>query len=245
MADPFFFCADLAGDGERVRLTPDESRHLRGARRYRLGDELWLFDGMGVVARGQLVEAGKSGAWVEIHEREREAPPSPAIHLACALPKGDRQATLLEMATQLGMTSFTPLTCERSITKSPNCQRLQRICLEACKQSRRAYMPELCDSATPQDYVLHARHTAMTVWIAHADTEAMTLSTVLRGLAPKPSALALMVGPEGGFSPSEMEVMKAAGGQSITLGPAVLRVEAAANAALAAIRLMLDDPRAS
>jgi len=237
MADPFFFCADLAGDSDRVRLTPDESRHLSGARRYRPGDKLWLTDGKGTVAHGRLVEAEKSGAWIEVRERRQETPPSPAIHLACALPKGDRQSTLLDMATQLGMARFTPLMCDRSVVTAANHQRLQRICLEACKQSRRAHLPSLGDARTPENYMDNAQVASTAVWIAHAAPQATALATLLREPSAVPPVLSLMIGPEGGFSPTEIEVLAAKGGRLVTLGASVLRIETAAIGMLAAIRL--------
>ncbi|MFB3088665.1 MAG: 16S rRNA (uracil(1498)-N(3))-methyltransferase [Acidiferrobacterales bacterium] len=68
--------------------------------------------------------------------------PQPRIELACALPKGGRQSILLEMATQLGINVFWPLQCERSSVKpgATASRRWQRICVEACKQSRQGWL---------------------------------------------------------------------------------------------------------
>jgi len=237
MADPYFFCADLGNGNARVQLALEESRHLRGARRYREGEELWLFDGRGTVARGRLVESAKSGASIEIVERRRESPPSPVVHLACALPKGDRQATLLDMATQLGIASFTPLTCERSVVKASNVERLARISLEACKQSRRAHLPELHAPKAPVEFSEWALGEQAAVWIAHASPDARALSSLLAMASTRPTVLALLIGPEGGFTTAEIDALTVSGGQLVSLGSPVLRVETAAIGMLAAVRL--------
>ncbi len=141
------------------------------------------------------------------------------------------------MATQLGLASFTPLLCERSVVKSANSERLQRICLEACKQSRRAHLPALHDVATPADVIGHAQAVSTAFWIAHASTNAVPLAALLRESPASPPVLTLMIGPEGGFSPTEIEMLAANGGRLVTLGASVLRIETAAIGMLAAIRL--------
>jgi len=237
MADPYFFCEALVEAGGRVQLSPEESRHVGGARRYRTGDALWLFDGQGTVARGTLLDTAKTGAIVAIEERWHDIAGVPALHLGCALPKGDRLSILLDMATQLGMTSFTPLECERSVTLTVKHNRLARICLEACKQSRQSFLPTLHDTATPVDFARHALATGSDVWIAHGAAEAKPVASLLADLAPRPIALSLLVGPEGGFSAEEIDAISRLGGQCVSLGSSVLRIEAAAIAVLAAIRL--------
>jgi len=242
MADPYFFCEEIAEAGGRVQLSPEESRHVSGARRYRTGDTLWLFDGRGTVARGKLIDTAKTGAMVAIEERRHDTAGVPALHLGCALPKGDRLSTLLDMTTQLGMTSFTPLECERSVSLTVKHNRLARICLEACKQSRQSFLPTLHDAATPVDFARHALATGNDVWIAHGAADAKPVAILLADLAPRPKALSLLVGPEGGFSAGEIEAISRLGGQCVSLGSSVLRIETAAIAVLAAIRLAGREP---
>lgn len=165
------------------------------------------------------------------HVEESHVEPQPRVaHLACALPKGDRLGVLLDMAAQLGMTDFTPLSCERSIVKpgSGIRDRWVRICLAACKQSRRAYLPRLHAAASPAQASVAAQTAGHAVWLADPG-----------GAVPRPTAngVLLLVGPEGGFTDVERNAVIAAGAQCVDLGAAILRVEAAAIALLVAAQL--------
>jgi 16S rRNA (uracil1498-N3)-methyltransferase len=239
MAEPLFYAEHLADPGATLTLTGDEARHAAASRRLVVGEALWLFDGRGGLARATLLHITARGLTLDlrIEARHTEPPPKPAIHLACALPKGDRQSTLLDMATQLGMTEFTPLVCERSVVKpgANSAERWRRLCLEACKQSRRPYLPILHESATPQEIVAQEAGRTNTVWIAHPSAAAVAVS---RAVEKNNSAdVTILVGPEGGFTEQEVERTTGAGAQPIALGSAILRIETAAVALVAAFSL--------
>jgi len=239
MAEPLFYAEHLADPGATLTLTGDEARHATASRRLQAGETLWLFDGRGGLARATLLRITARGRVLDlrIEERRVEPPPKPAIHLACALPKGDRQGTLLDMATQLGLTEFTPLACERSVVRpgANSAERWRRICLEACKQSRRPYLPILHASATPQEMLARDAGRANSVWIAHPSAAAVAVS---RAVEQNASAdVTILVGPEGGFTEEEVERTTAAGARQIALGSAVLRIETAAVALVAAFSL--------
>ena len=226
---PLFYCAPLPDVvGERVTLTGDEAQHALGARRLQVGGDIGLFDGQGTTARAVVtaVDRRRQSLEAKLTDRQRMPNPRPAVHLACALPKGDRAAVLLDMATQLGMVRFTPLMCARSVVKpgANSRERLRRICLEACKQSRRFYLPEIEAPASPRE--LARRVPPGSLWIAHPVPGATTLVGTLS------NTLTLLIGPEGGFTDAEVQETIAAGARAFTLGPAILRIETAAIAAL-------------
>jgi 16S rRNA (uracil1498-N3)-methyltransferase len=235
VSETFFYCPSLQETDTRATLTGDEARHASGARRLRPGDRVTLFDGRGLTASAELAEVRDRGLSVEFQVREhhRQPAPAPALHLACALPKGDRLGTLLDMGTQLGMSSFTPLRCEHSVVRPGDgaSDRWRRIVLEACKQSRRAWLPEILPAAGPAEVARAAVARGAPVWIAHPD-------------GPPPAAAIaagdnqwFLIGPEGGFSKSEVTGAEAAGARRIGLGDGILRIETAAIALLAAARL--------
>ncbi|UCH52782.1 MAG: 16S rRNA (uracil(1498)-N(3))-methyltransferase [Pseudomonadota bacterium] len=232
MTAPWFYCPDLDPASDRATLPATEVSHALGARRLRVGAEVSLFDGRGQVARAQIAAVNNRDRSVElqISERRRQAP-SAARHLACALAKGDRQATLFDMATQLGATDLTPLECEHSVvTVGPNSvARWERICLEACKQSRRAYLPRLHAPTTP-DALCAARQATRTL-IAHPDGLAFARLEPLRTT----DDVLLLIGPEGGFTDGEVAAARANGAQTVALGDAILRIETAAVALLALV----------
>ncbi len=232
---PLFYCAPLPDIvGERVTLSGDEAQHALGARRLQVNSDISLFDGQGTAARAVVTAVDRRRHTLEarLTDRCRMPAPRPAVHLACALPKGDRQSVLLDMATQLGMVRFTPLVCARSMVKpgANSAERWRRICLEACKQSRRFYLPEIEAPAGPRE--LARRSAPGSLWIAHPTVDAAALLA-----APLPNTLTLLIGPEGGFTPEEVQDAIAAGARPFSLGPAILRIETAAVAALAAAML--------
>jgi 16S rRNA (uracil1498-N3)-methyltransferase len=233
MTEPMFFCEPLPDVGGTALLTGEEARHAGGARRLKRGDVLWLFDGRGRLARATLHATHDRGRELEllIAERAEQPAPAPPLHLVCALPKGDRAAVMLDMATQLGMTSFTPLLSERSVVDpgKGTLERLQRVCLEACKQSRRAHVPAILSTTSLTEAVAADD----TKWIAHPDGEPLARLTPAEASDP----LTLLIGPEGGFTKEEIALALARGARPVSLGSGILRIETAAVALLAALRL--------
>ena len=237
MLEPLFYCEHLGEAGARLTLSGDEARHALAARRLQPGEILWLFDGHGGLARASLQRVGKRGRELElrVEERQTAAAQKSVLHLACALPKGDRQNILLDMATQLGMTHFTPLLCERSVVKpgAGSAQRWQRIYLEACKQSRRLYFPTIHNPCSLQELLTRASLQKDSLWIAHPAVSGQSLAIARQSFMD----VTVLVGPEGGFTDAEIELATAAGAKRISLGSNILRIETAAVAALAVLGL--------
>ncbi|HYA37309.1 MAG TPA: RsmE family RNA methyltransferase [Candidatus Methylomirabilis sp.] len=243
MTEPLFFAERLPEAGATTTLTGEEAHHAAASRRLHVGDTLWLFDGLGGMARATLKRVGARGRELElqVEDRRTEPYPWPLTHLACAIPKGDRQQVLLDMATQLGMSSFTPLACERSVVKprTDNRERWRRICLEACKQSRRLYLPVIHEPASPRQVATQAASTGVDLWIAHPGDRAIPISALTAGRNPT-RAVTILIGPEGGFTQEEVDAVMAASATAVTLGRVVLRIETAAVALLAMLRLNVD-----
>jgi 16S rRNA (uracil1498-N3)-methyltransferase len=227
LSEPMFYCESLLQPGGTVRLQGDEARHASASRRLGVGDTVRLFDGRGGIAHGKVRALHDRGREIDvsIDEHTQQEAPHLRVHVACALPKGDRASTLIDMATQLGMTSFIPLLCERSVVDpgAGTLERLRRVSLEACKQSRRAYLPQIHE---PIKFIeVFAR--SGTVWIAHPDGEPAATAT------PATDELTLLVGPEGGFSEDEIAYAAKKSARRVALGTGILRVETAAVALLA------------
>lgn len=229
MREPLFYCATLDA-ADDVALTGDEARHVR-AQRLKAGDRLALFDGRGLVADGEVRSLDRSEVRIAVGRRRHTPAPAPRIALYCAVPKGDRVAVLLDMTTQLGMNRFTPIRWERSVTEpgARAAERWRRICLEACKQSRRPYVPEIAAAATAAEAAVQARHAGARLLLAHPDGGAVPV-----GVADAEN-LALFVGPEGGLTEDELRTLRDAGADRIGLGNAILRIETAAVALVAAV----------
>ena len=234
----WLYLPQLESTGDTAVLEESEAVHAVRARRLRAGDLVCVFDGAGLTAAARISEVIKRP--LEVHlaleVQQHWAPPAVRIHLTSALPKGDRQATMLDMVTQIGMTDFTPLLCERSVAKPSirSATRWQKTCLEACKQSRRPWVPRLHQPKLLAEMFKTGGEAERVVWLADS-----------RGGYPiavqklKADELILLVGPEGGFSPSEWELLSDADIVPITLAKTVLRTETAAVAMVSAAITML------
>lgn len=222
---PLFYHPDLAAAGD-VALTGDEARHV-AAQRLRTADAVAVFNGRGYVALGRVRGLERDCVHVEVRHRYQEPVPLPRLELYSAVPKGDRMATLLDMATQLGMSRFTPLRWHRRVADpGPGAhERWHRISIEACKQSRRVHVPEIAAAVAPAEAAAQARSRCQRLLVAHPSAETAPITTVdLAGA----DGIALVVGPEGGMTGDEVETLRQLGAHFVRLDDAVLRVETAA-----------------
>jgi len=239
MSDSFwFYCPGLAGAGVQVALPVSEAHHALRARRLKIGDTLTLFDGAGRVAEGCIADTSQrsTGVTVALGQHHVHPPPPAQIHLFSALPKGDRQGVMLDMATQLGMTDFTPLICERSVSQASNkaFERWQRTLIEACKQSHRPWLPVLHPPLAPRQLAARGATPECLVLLAMVGTAA--LARAFPGMdAVTASPRWLLVGPEGGFTPPEQADLKSLGSACVAVGTGVLRTETAAVAMVAVV----------
>jgi 16S rRNA (uracil1498-N3)-methyltransferase len=137
---------------------------------------------------------------------------------------------LFDAVTQLGVHTIIPLLCQRSNTRTSEKQhaRWQRTCLEACKQSRRARLPVVTPALCIADALSRMHHDGCSITLAHPDDEAFVMDST----NTKQANAGLFVGPEGGFTESEIQQIRDAGAKTVCLGSNILRIEIAAIALL-------------
>jgi len=221
---PWFYAADLDENASSIVLNEEESRHVMAARRLEAGDAICITNGRGLVACGVIggVTSRPPRVTVDVSEIQ-SVPTGPMVHLASALPKGDRQKTMLDMATQAGIAVFTPVHCERSVASSGKnaIERWQRVVIESSKQCRRAWLPELKNEVSLTAF-LHSLSPNAQLFLASAEGPP--------GLpdAQASEELVVLVGPEGGFTGAELDAIRARCQGEIKLAPNVLRTETAA-----------------
>ncbi|MEE3329089.1 MAG: RsmE family RNA methyltransferase [Myxococcota bacterium] len=240
---PWFYAETIGAPGAHVELGPEEARHASKATRLRPGDGAVISDGQGQTARVQIQESTKGRVSGLIEEIEIWPRSRPALHLASALPKGDRLSTLLSMATQIGIHSFTPLQCERSVVPAPEHtpDRWERIVREAAKQSQQPWLPELREG---QPLAFYAEAWAESARLLQLDPHGESLDPAALASAPAgPEAIALLVGPEGGFTEGESRELQSRGATTWALSTGVLRIETAAIAGLASLALIREPLR--
>lgn len=224
-----------------VALEADEARHGGRAHRLRTGDEVVLSDGRGHTARAELVSADRRETVARVIELSEHAPDTSPIHLVSALPKGERVATLLAMTTQLGIASFIPLECTRSVVvaSAGSRARWQRVVRENAKQSRQPWTPVIRDTETP--HTIGGSLGDGPAWLLDPSAET-ALGAAVDGV-PQTGAPAhtLLIGPEGGFTDEEVRAMRLAGAMPRALAGGILRIETAGIAAVAVLRARLAD----
>jgi 16S rRNA (uracil1498-N3)-methyltransferase len=228
MADRFFSATPLTAD--KASLEGPEAHHLAHVVRATPGTEVLLFDGTGIEAMARVDAVSRSRVELSVLSRRavnRER--SIDITLAVALPKGDRQRWLVEKAVELGVRKLVPLATRRGVAEATPAalDRLRRAVIEACKQCGRNRRMEI---APPLDWPsLAASSPAPVCWLAHPGGQSLLgVARRMAAASQPPAALALAIGPEGGFTPEEVTAGIDAGWQVVDLGPCVLRVETAA-----------------
>ncbi|HJZ54599.1 MAG TPA: RsmE family RNA methyltransferase [Gemmataceae bacterium] len=233
-----FFTPDPLSPGEYV-LTGAEAHHLASVRRFAPGDRLTLFNGDGHDYPAEVVSTDRKRALLNVLASvavDRELP-FPLV-VGSALPKGDRGDFLIEKLTELGVTRFVPLVTTRCVVvpKETVVRKLGRAVIEASKQCGRNRLMSVSAPLTWEQFVRLAdlpvcRH------VLHTGPGLAMLAG-----SPEGSAVAVAVGPEGGFTQGEIETAIAAGWRLASLGPRVLRVETAAIAAVAILGEQVSSP---
>lgn len=229
-----FYAPPFAIRGRRVVLPEDEARHLRTVLRGEEGDEAILVDGEGGWYRIQIDHLGSDqvvGTIVEQRENVGEPEVDVTVGLGL-LKKRSRFETFVEKAVELGVRRIVPLRTRRTEPESVRKERLRNLMVAAMKQCRRSWLPELATPQSPE--ALLADSTAEVRVVCHAGKEAVPIRQAVEEGGPVESVL-ILVGPEGGFAPSEVEDAVAAGSTVASLGARRLRAETAGVAALHAV----------
>ena len=243
---PAFFLETPRG-ASPARIAPAELRHARGVRRLGPGDRIVGIDGKG--GRWSLeIEREDSGSLLLQALDEPEYSPEPGaagarmpwIELACAWPRKNRVEAMLGRLVQLGAAAITPLLAlhrgPEPVPENPP-ERWIRTAREALKQSRGSWMPLL---ERPRDVAGLCASRPEAALAILDPTGGMSLDTWLRSIptggparGTRERPIVLVIGPEGGFAPEELDTLLGAGATPCVLGHRILRVETAAEAAMA------------
>ncbi|MBE7440559.1 MAG: 16S rRNA (uracil(1498)-N(3))-methyltransferase [Spirochaetales bacterium] len=218
--------------GARITLSDAETHHAR-ARRLHDGDPIFVGDGrrrrwFGSLRQRQIVNLQ--------FDRELEE----GVRILCsAIPEGNRRDWLLARATELGLTHFLPVVCERSGPQRMDAERFGRLVEEAAAQSRRFFLPVLLPSCRLPELVqwINEQRPLLPDAVV-ADTTWLVLHPAGRERAeihsdPVSRPYVFVVGPEGGFSPAEIDLFAGSPVKICSLGPRILRIETACLALLA------------
>lgn len=235
-----FFVATPLVVGSVYDLPPEVVRHVQ-VLRYRLGQELILFNGDGYDYHARIEKLERREISVNILAASNVANESPvAINLLVAVIANDKMDLVIQKAVELGVSKITPLFSER-------CQRLkserianrmehwQKIIIAACEQSGRAVIPQLVEPQEFNSAILQAA--GVVKWILSPHHQSAENKSLLEAV----TSVDLAVGPEGGFSDEEITTAQDCGFYSWQLGTRILRAETAVIAGISILQAQLGD----
>lgn len=238
MSPPLFLVDDLP-EGPSLRLLGDEGHHAARVQRLGPGEALLVGDGRGTLLHCRVASVLPDGLALDVTRRESVPAPDPRVTVVQALPKGERAELAVELLTELGADEIVPWAAARSIAQWTGARgeralaKWRRTAREAAKQSRRARMPAVAALHSTSDVVERLR--SATALVLHEEATAPFASVEL----PADGEVIVVVGPEGGVAPAELERFAVAGATAVRLGDPVLRTSTAGAAAVAALCLRL------
>ena len=222
----FVVDGDTALDGDEVVLTGREAHHAAVVRRVRVGEAVTVGDGRGAWLSGEVAAASPQRVAVVITHRRTVPAAAPRLVLVQALAKGDRDELAVQAATEIGADAIIRWQGAK-IEKGR--ARWSSIVREAAKQAHRAWIPEVTAPVSTADLAARAEHARLLVLVPDA---ADPLTAVF--LDPQDTTdVLVIVGPEGGLTPEEVDRLGSAGARPVRLGENVLRTSTAGPAALA------------
>ena len=221
----FFLPSRKVKNGVAV-VSGEQFHHLVRVRRGRVGDKVRVFDEQGREFEGEVCEIRKDKAIIRFIGECFPSTASPIeITLLQALPKGRKMDLIVQKTTELGVWKVIPLITERTVVRLPKSDRVARwnhIALEACRQSGQCSIPLVTSITRLEDLDLASLPGQKIILCGGAETG---LKEVLRGSSEE--KVVLMVGPEGGWSPREVELSLQRGFIPAGLGGRILRTETA------------------
>jgi 16S rRNA (uracil1498-N3)-methyltransferase len=239
---------------EPLSLTDAEAHHCRNVLRLGVGEQITVFNGLGVEATAKIDSLGDRAVHLRKIEERSTPPPACRITLAQAIPKGKNMDLIVQKAVELGAAEIIPLITERTVVyldqrgAAQKQSKWQNIAIEAAKQCGQNWLPEV---RTPRTITVFFNDVEAGVSPATLASEqparlplhqlrligslepgARSLKIVLRDHSTrsggKPTAVLILVGPEGDFTPAEYTLAHRHGCEPVAFGPIILRVETAA-----------------
>lgn len=229
--------------GASVVLSGAEARHAASVSRLRVGESVLVSNGRGLLLDAQATLVAKESVELRVEGLRLIAQAHPAVTLVQALAKGDRDERAIEMATELGVSSVIPWQAVRSVSRwegekaAKGRDRWQAIVREASKQSIRAWIPQVSDVSSTKSLTSDGFDGLTLVLDPSGSISVGAALSVSRDIVDR--GIRVVVGPEGGLAPEEVEAFAKSGAAIIGLGELILRTSTAGPAVIAIINEML------
>jgi len=224
-----------------IALTKEQAHYLGTVLRKAAGDEIRLFNGTSGEWRAEVLEISRKSGRLCVLERLRPPVNMPDIWLCFAPVRKHRNAFIIEKGTELGAAEFHPVITERTQFSRFNAAKARLQAIEASEQTERLNVPEIHEvKADGLEAFLQNWPQERRLIFADEAGDAAPALTVLQAMGDEPAAL--LIGPEGGFSPREREIIRAQSfAVPVSLGPRILRADTAALSLLTLWQAVLGD----
>ncbi len=231
MSAPYFYEPLITNHSNTYTLSEDTSKHCVQVLRMQEGDPLEITNGMGEIFEAVITLAHKKNTTVNITAHKTQSPLEQKIVLGISLLKNAvRLEWLFEKATEMGIHTIVPLICERTIHERFKMDRMQNILQSAMIQSKQVWLPNLPAPTALKSFI--EQHKAKQQFIAHCEPGH---KESIKAIEPGSDCIVL-IGPEGDFTPSEIELAIKNNYQAIHLGNTRLRTETAGIFALSVLK---------
>lgn len=220
-------------------LTGPEGKHAATVQRLQPGEQFVVTDAAGSFGVVTITAAGKHQLVGQLAQVQRAPMPQPAVTVFQALPKSERSELTVDLLTQAGADAIVPWQAQRCIAKwqgakqDKGVQKWQQAAIAAAKQSRRLRIPQIAPVHSTAELTAQLADFDVCFVLHESATAPLTAAVQQAGAAL--SSVALIIGPEGGISDTELAQLADAGAQAVRLGPEVLRTATAGMVALAVL----------
>ncbi len=239
-----FHLPPAACQGSRLELPEPEARHALQVLRLGRGDPLAVHDGAGTVLLCRVAATSRRTVQLDVLERRLHPRPGPCLTLCQAVAKTRAMEFIIQKATELGAARLVPVLAERSVPRlapagaAGRAARWREIAIEAMKQCGAPWLPEIRPPAPLAEVLARPEPCDLALVAAltpHAAPARVALEPLRRAPHLETLHVVLWVGPEGDFTPAELEAILRSGARAVSLGPRVLRCETAALWCLAVV----------
>ncbi len=242
-----FLCREFKSGDSLIHLKdPQEIHHLRNVLRLKIGDPVEIFNGQNLLAQTVIQRMKKTSIALLVQEEKRELKSRGYVTLACAIPKKTKFETIIEKCTELGIDEIIPVLTERTefpadkIRRQKKHLRYQTVAINAAKQCQRSTLPVITPITAFKDALNNIQPNDLAL-IACLAPPHEPLYKILSQRNLHKHRVIYFIGPEGDFTPTEVELAKEKGCQPVSLGKTVLKVDTAALSVMAMINFLMAD----
>lgn len=239
----------MAGASGTITVGPEVAGHAVRVRRMGAGEELELIDGTGARLRGTIQEGTSESLTLSVTDVTEEPQQRPRLVLVQALAKNDRDIQAIEAATEVGVDAVIPWAAQRSIADWPAkkahkmAAKWSNVLTAATLQARRARVPELGELMRGSAVTQLVTPTSRVIVLDETESSGLTeaVNDLEEGSTTQGDTdeIVVIVGPEGGITPAEVDALVSEGARTAVLGPTILRASTAGPVALAIVQTLL------